>query len=127
MSGHKILHKRNSIEEKIPTANDLELGELAINTFDGNIFLKKEDNSIFEMKRLDSRLNDINIVDSIYNDNGDLIEILYASGNKVQFNYSNDNIISSYYFATDGETHLYTLEMNYNSSGDLVSTNWIKE
>lgn len=33
--------KRSSVEGKNPTTSDLELGELALNTYDGNLFFKK--------------------------------------------------------------------------------------
>lgn len=36
-----IKHKRSSVSDRVPTVSDLELGELAINTYDGNIFLKR--------------------------------------------------------------------------------------
>lgn len=35
--------KRSAIPGKAPQATDLELGELAINTHDGTLFLKKDD------------------------------------------------------------------------------------
>jgi len=35
--------KRSAVASKIPATTDLELGELAINTHDGNLFLKKDD------------------------------------------------------------------------------------
>lgn len=38
----ELLHKRNSTTGAIPSTTSLELGELAINTFDGKIFLKKD-------------------------------------------------------------------------------------
>ena len=38
-----IRHKRSSIAGKIPLISDLELGEISINTFDGNLFIKKSD------------------------------------------------------------------------------------
>jgi len=41
-----ILHKRSSVALKVPLAGDLSLGELAINTTDGLVFMKKGDNSI---------------------------------------------------------------------------------
>jgi len=37
--------KRSSVAGKIPTTADLDLGELAINTHDGKIFIKKDDGS----------------------------------------------------------------------------------
>jgi hypothetical protein len=35
--------KRSAIQGKVPTTADLDLGELAINTFDGKLFMKKDD------------------------------------------------------------------------------------
>ena len=34
--------KRSAVEGRNPTTSDLELGELAINTYDGNLFFKKD-------------------------------------------------------------------------------------
>ena len=39
----KIELKRSSVPGKVPTTNDLELGEIAINTYDGKIYFKKDD------------------------------------------------------------------------------------
>ena len=41
-----IKHKRSSISDRVPTVSDLELGELAINTYDGKIFFKTEVDSV---------------------------------------------------------------------------------
>lgn len=41
----KVLHKRSTAAGTAPTTADLALGELAINTNDGYIFLKKDDGS----------------------------------------------------------------------------------
>ncbi len=38
-----IQHKRSSEAAKVPATGDLVLGELAINTFDGKLYLKKND------------------------------------------------------------------------------------
>ena len=37
--------KRSSVEGRVPTTSDLELGEIAINTYDGKLFFKKNDGS----------------------------------------------------------------------------------
>lgn len=37
-----ILHKRSSSASAAPTTGDLSLGEIAINTFDGKLFIKKD-------------------------------------------------------------------------------------
>ena len=35
--------KRSAVEGKVPTTSDLALGELALNTFDGKAYIKKDD------------------------------------------------------------------------------------
>ena len=37
-----VVLKRSAVEGKTPTTGDLALGELAINTYDGNLFFKKD-------------------------------------------------------------------------------------
>ena len=37
--------KRSSVSKKVPTASDLELGELAMNTNDGKVYFEKNDGS----------------------------------------------------------------------------------
>jgi len=43
----KILHKRNSSTGSIPTLEELELGELAINTYDGKLYTKTSRSGVF--------------------------------------------------------------------------------
>lgn len=38
-----IKHKQTATPSKVPTTGDLQLGELAVNTYDGKLFLKKDD------------------------------------------------------------------------------------
>jgi hypothetical protein len=45
----RIKHKRSSVAGRIPLAADLEAGELALNTNDGKVYLKKDDNSILDV------------------------------------------------------------------------------
>jgi hypothetical protein len=40
-----IRHKRSSVQSAVPTTLDLSLGELSINTYDGKLFIKKDDGS----------------------------------------------------------------------------------
>ncbi|CAB4167296.1 hypothetical protein UFOVP1666_55 [uncultured Caudovirales phage] len=40
---NKVLVKRSAVPGKVPTVNDLDFGELAINTFDGKAYIKKDD------------------------------------------------------------------------------------
>jgi len=44
-----IIIKQSSVASKIPGPSDLVLGELAVNTTDGKMFMKKGDNSIIEI------------------------------------------------------------------------------
>jgi hypothetical protein len=37
--------KRSSVEGRVPGTSDLELGEIAINTYDGKVYVKKNDGS----------------------------------------------------------------------------------
>lgn len=41
--------KRSSVADKIPVEADLEQGELALNTADGKLYTKKEDNVVVEL------------------------------------------------------------------------------
>jgi hypothetical protein len=41
MAAPKVQIRRSSVAGKIPTTAQLDLGELAINTFDGTVYLKK--------------------------------------------------------------------------------------
>ena len=47
----RIKHKRSSVAGRIPVAGDLEAGELALNSNDGKVFLKKDDNSILDITK----------------------------------------------------------------------------
>jgi len=40
-----IRHKRSAVQGASPTTGDLELGEIAVNTYDGKLFMKKNDGS----------------------------------------------------------------------------------
>ena len=42
---NRIYHKRSAKGADVPANSDLELGELAINTYDGKLFTKKNDGS----------------------------------------------------------------------------------
>jgi hypothetical protein len=34
--------KRSAVQNKVPTTGDLQLGELAMNSFDGRLYMKKD-------------------------------------------------------------------------------------
>jgi len=45
----RIKHKRSSVAGKIPLSTDLDSGELALNTNDGKVYLKKDNNEILDI------------------------------------------------------------------------------
>jgi hypothetical protein len=45
LAANEIKLKRSSVESKVPSVSDLTLGELAVNTFDGKLFFKKNNGS----------------------------------------------------------------------------------
>ena len=45
MAANEIKLKRSSVESKVPSVSDLTLGELAVNTYDGKLFFKKNNGS----------------------------------------------------------------------------------
>lgn len=53
--------KRSSTQGNVPTTSNLDLGELAINTFDGKIYLKKDNGteSIVKVNPLDVDLTSV--------------------------------------------------------------------
>lgn len=44
-----LITKKSSTPSAVPTAGDLQVGELAVNTADGKLFTKHTDNSIKEI------------------------------------------------------------------------------
>lgn len=121
----KILLKKSGVENKKPT--ELDLGEIALNYHDGNIYYKNTSEKIAEMKRLDSRLNETNIVDMVYDVEGNLTEVHYETGNVMKLIYDeNDNLHSSQYFGVDGITHLFSQMITYDINGNVKSTEWVE-
>ena len=45
MAVNEIKLKRSGVQSRVPTLSDLTLGELAVNTFDGKLFFKKNNGS----------------------------------------------------------------------------------
>ncbi len=61
----KITLKRSNVNNKVPTTTDLDLGEVGINTYDGKMFIKKDDGtaSIIEIGYVKS-VDDLTDVDT---------------------------------------------------------------
>jgi hypothetical protein len=86
----RIKHKRSSVAGRIPLAADLEAGELALNTNDGKVYLKKDDNSILDVNSTIFK-NDTNVtvtdtgIDGTISVVADNIEKLRINATQVQF------------------------------------------
>jgi len=83
----KIKHKRSSVSGNIPTAGQLEAGEIALNTADGKIYLKKDNNSVLDVTSTIFKGNtDVTVTDTGSNGevattvDGDLVSTATASG-----------------------------------------------
>jgi hypothetical protein len=63
--------KRSSVPNKVPTTSDLELGEIAINTNDGRLFLKKDNGVESIISLADQRVNNVLYVSKSGNDSND--------------------------------------------------------
>ena len=68
--------KRSAIQDKIPLTTDLALGELAINTHDGKIYIKKDDGaeSIVEFIQTPQLLSNFIV------DGGDVNRLIHFGG-----------------------------------------------
>lgn len=56
----KITIKRSAVQNKVPHVNDLDLGELALNTFDGKLFAEIN-TGIATVVEIGSNLNDLRV------------------------------------------------------------------
>ena len=60
--------KRSNVPGEVPSSLDLDVAELAVNTADGRLFIKKDDNTIFEFAGLGATAL------------GDLVDVNLAAG-----------------------------------------------
>lgn len=104
----RIKLKRNSISGKIPNASDIALGEIAINTHDGKMFIKQDENG-------NIRIKEIGKFESADN-------VLYVSKNGNDSN-SGDSIANS--FATIDQALLNSTDGTtvFVKSGDYIVDN----
>lgn len=54
---NKVVLKRSAVQGKTPTTGDLALGELALNTYDGNLFFKRDVSSTETIVRVATNTN----------------------------------------------------------------------
>lgn len=107
---NKILHKRSSVQGKVPLTGDLDLGELAINTRDGKLYLKKDDGIA-------------SIVEVSYNDA--YARAALSAGTGVSYNNTTGQIsIGQAVGTTDSVTFAnLTVTGNFHVDGTVTSVN----
>ena len=84
---NKILHKRNNVTGQEPTAEQLDLGEIAINTADGKMFIKQSDGTIKDItqqiEKGDTRVVVNDLGDGVVTMEVDGVEKLRVDGTQV--------------------------------------------
>lgn len=109
--------KRTAVEGKIPTTATLELGELAINTYDGRIYFEK-DNGIPTVQQIIT-------TDSVTSGSIQLTGIISASyflGNGSELSFGGTNLVSSSAQLTSSLDERYL-----NTIGELFSGSFTGE
>lgn len=109
--------KRTAVEGKIPTTATLELGELAINTYDGRIFFEK-DNGIPTVQQIIT-------TDSVTTGSIQLTGLISASyflGNGSELSFGGTNLVSSSAQLTSSLDERYL-----NTIGELFSGSFTGE
>lgn len=107
--------KRSNVQSNVPSLGDLTLGELAVNTFDGKVFIKKNDGSdsietfVTTHAQITGSIELTSAVTSsfqlITNDSptGDLLTIRVAGNDKVTVNSDGTFIIKEVNTLPTGE------------------------
>lgn len=103
--------KRSSVQGKIPGTADLDLGEVAINTYDGKLFIKKDDGaeSIIEVGAGSSSAGDPNVY----------VDTFVGNGTNTDFTLSFNPIDDQYAFITINGVRQDITE--YSITGNTVS------
>jgi len=114
----KVRHLRSSVPGKVPTPEQLETGQLALNTADGKVYLKKADNTVYDItKEIFQNETKVSV-----NDQGDstLAAIQFEiSGNEVA-RYS-DEILQFFEELAIEDANKLTLKEKIGSGADGVS------
>mgnify|MGYP000079216469 CR=1 FL=1 len=113
--------KRTAVQGKSPTTDTLELGELAINTYDGKLYFEK-DNGVPSIQSI--VVTDALITGSL-NING-AITASYFKGNGSQITFGGTGMVSGSSQLTSSYDTRYTLtDSNNTFSGETTFTNKI--
>lgn len=121
---YKIRPKRSITSGAVPSANVLDIGELAINLADGILFTKDDSNSIVSLSS--NAINAVQAADTLYVGNlipkqdnfytlgtpGNVWSTLYVAANTI--------LIGSTALQSDGQGGILTLQAN-SFTGEIVS------
>ena len=106
--------KRSSVSGNVPSAGQLELGELAINTFDGKVYIKK-DNGTESVVQV-GEAAELEPTSSVY------VKFIYtATASQTTFSGSDNNSNTLSY--TEGYTEVYLNGIKLVSGTDYTATN----
>lgn len=106
--------KRSSVSGNVPSTSQLELGELAINTFDGKVYIKKDNGteSVIQV----GGASELEPTSSVYTK-----YIYTAASSQVTFSGSDNNSNTLSY--TEGYTEVYLNGIKLVSGTDYTATN----
>jgi YD repeat-containing protein len=127
----KIIVKKSTVSGKAPVAEDLDIGELAVNTADGFLYTKHNNNTI---KRIRADVYDIDLglyfstltVSGVsYDEENRVTQKTHHSGNKQVYTYNNDGLIESIeYIDVDGTTPVGVKTFFYDEFNRFVGDSW---
>ena len=133
---NKIRLKRSSVPSKIPAIQDLDLGELAVNTYDGKIFLKQvvgTNTSIVSVQPLrvstiqgGNILNEVPYISAIRFDTDSNFSVTDLGGGAIKVSTSqtqtlNVAVINSSNTLSNTVTNVTTLSFDSDSGFDVIN------
>lgn len=99
MSNTNIRLKRSAVPSRVPTTGQLDLGELAINTYDGVVYVKRDQSGTEQILKFIPQTAIVDLIDSDYvrarvktNQNlstGDSVEFLDVTATQANFEHIN--------------------------------------
>ena len=143
MSSQVVKLKRTAVEGKVPTTGNIELGELAINTYDGRIFFEKDNGtpSIQQVVTTNSQttgsLNILGDVTASYFvgdgsqltnlPNSDVSQVATVTSSfdnqssvSVNHNFNTKNVVVSVYQSNDTQIIPQSITLTNNNTLDVV-------
>ena len=82
----RIIHKKSSVSGKAPTPTQLAFGELAVNTFDGVVYLKKDPGTgetVIALKEVTETNLEVDSSGLAYSDGSNLSQVLEDLDNAI--------------------------------------------